>query len=207
MSRTSSRPIPSSFFRRPTERVARELLGCRLVRVLASGERLVVRIVETEAYLGAPDRASHAWNGRRTARNAALYLAPGHAYVYFVYGMHFCLNVVAGTAEHGGAVLFRAAVALAGEETMRANRQLAGPARAGELLAGPARLCQALQINRDLDGVRFGRGPLALLAAEPVPDSAVAIGPRIGVAYAGEAASWPLRFAVRGEPEVSRPRP
>ncbi|MCL4837739.1 MAG: DNA-3-methyladenine glycosylase, partial [Thermoanaerobaculia bacterium] len=107
-------PLPPEFFARPTAEVARELLGALLVRRLPDGERLVLRLVETEAYLGAPDRASHAWGGRRTARNASLYLPPGHAYVYFVYGMHFCLTAVAGADGAGGAVLRRAGEAVAG---------------------------------------------------------------------------------------------
>jgi DNA-3-methyladenine glycosylase len=88
-------PLPVAFYRRPAEAVARELLGRYLVR-RDGRRRLVVRLVETEAYLGAPDRASHAWGGRRTARNASLYLPGGHAYVYFIYGMHWCLNAVTG---------------------------------------------------------------------------------------------------------------
>ena len=97
------RPLPLSFYRRPAEEVARDLLGRWLVREFAGepGERLILRLVETEAYLGAPDRASHAWGGRRTPRNESLYLPGGHAYVYFIYGMHFCLNVVTeGTDLH-----------------------------------------------------------------------------------------------------------
>ena len=98
------RPLPLSFFRRPAEEVARDLLGRFLVRELAR-ERLVLRLVEVEAYLGRPDRASHAWDGRRTPRNESLYLPGGHAYVYFIYGMHWCLNAVTGERDVGSAVL------------------------------------------------------------------------------------------------------
>jgi len=105
---TPATPLSPTFFARDTSRVARELLGQLLVRRI-DATTIVARIVETEAYLGAEDRASHAWAGRRSARNAALYLPPGTAYVYFIYGMHFCLNVVANTDGGGGAVLFRAA--------------------------------------------------------------------------------------------------
>ncbi|HXO29503.1 MAG TPA: DNA-3-methyladenine glycosylase, partial [Thermoanaerobaculia bacterium] len=100
-------PLPPSFYRRPAEAVARDLLGRYLVREV-EGEVLVLRLVEVEAYLGAPDRASHAWGGRRTPRNASLYLPGGHAYVYFIYGMHWCLNAVTGEADVGSAVLLRA---------------------------------------------------------------------------------------------------
>lgn len=199
--------LPPQFFARPAGVVARELLGALLVRRLADGERLVLRLVETEAYLGAPDRASHAWAGLRTARNAALYLPPGHAYVYFVYGMHHCLNAVANEDGAGGAVLLRAGEAVAGTATMLRHRGLTAPAGRRALAGGPARLCRALAVDRGLDGVPFDpEGPLALFAGEPVGDGEVAVGPRVGIAYAGEAAGWPLRFAVRTSREVSLPR-
>ncbi|HEX5761438.1 MAG TPA: DNA-3-methyladenine glycosylase, partial [Thermoanaerobaculia bacterium] len=117
------RPLPVAFYRRPAEAVARDLLGRHLVREL-DGERLVLRLVETEAYLGAPDRASHAWGGRRTARVESLYLAGGHAYVYLIYGMHWCLNAVTGEAGIGSAVLIRGGEPVAGAERMRALRGL-----------------------------------------------------------------------------------
>lgn len=203
------RPLPVSFYRRPVELVARELLGRWLVREI-DGERLVLRLVETEAYLGAPDAASHAAGGRRTARNESLYLPGGYAYVYFIYGMHFCLNAVAGRRDEGGAVLLRAGEPVEGEERMRALRGLVGEqgrrVRAGEVAGGPGRLCRALAVDRAFDAVPLYRGPLRILAGDPVPDAAIAAGPRIGVAYAGEAAAWPLRFAVAGNPHVSRPR-
>src|SRR6185295_13419266 len=200
------RSLPISFYRRPAEAVARDLLGRYLVRDLA-GERLVLRLVETEAYLGAPDRASHAWGGRRTARNESLYLAGGHAYVYFIYGMHFCLNAVTGEAGVGSAVLLRAGEPVEGAPRMAALRQVACRVRPGDLAGGPGKLCRALAIDRALDGARLDRAPLWIAAGEPVPESEVAAGPRVGVDYAGEAAAWPLRFAIRGNPHVSRPHP
>jgi DNA-3-methyladenine glycosylase len=197
--------LPLSFYRRPAEVVARELLGCHLVREL-DGERLIVRLVETEAYLGAGDRASHAWNGRRTARNASLYLPGGHAYVYFVYGMHFCLNAVTGDGSAGSAVLLRAATPVAGVERMLALRGLGPEARPGLVASGPGRLCRALAVDRGLDGARLDRGALRLTHGEPPAKRMIATAPRVGVAYAGEAAAWRLRFAVAGHPDVSRPR-
>jgi DNA-3-methyladenine glycosylase len=205
------RPLPASFYRRDTEAVARELLGRYLIRRLpggGGGERLVLRLVETEAYLGAPDRASHAWGGRRTARNASLYLPGGHAYVYFIYGMHFCLNAVTGSPGVGSAVLLRAGEPLEGLETMAALRRWTRPPRAGDLAGGPGKLCQALAIDRALDGVRLDRraaGELAITEGEPAAPEEIAAGPRIGVDYAAEAAAWPLRFALRGNRHVSRP--
>jgi DNA-3-methyladenine glycosylase len=202
----SMRPLPKGFYRRPADQVARDLLGRYLVRELG-GARLVLRLVETEAYMGAVDRASHAWNGRRTARVEAMYLEGGHAYVYFVYGMHWCLNAVTGPPGHAEAVLLRAGEPVAGERTMRRLRGLGPQARPGDVAGGPARLCEALGIDRRLDGAPLWRGGLKLCAGAPVAGEEVAAGARIGVAYAGEAASWPLRFALRGNPHVSRPRP
>ncbi len=199
-----SRPLPLRFYRRPTEPVARELLGRYLVREI-DGDRLVLRIVETEAYLGAPDRASHAWGGRRTARNESLYLPGGHVYVYFIYGMHFCLNVVTEGVDLGSAVLIRAGEPVAGEERMLALRGLSR-ARPGDVAGGPGRLCKALGINRSDDGARFNRGALRIVSGEPAFPAEIATGPRVGIDYAEGAVSWPLRFAVRGNLHVSRPR-
>lgn len=199
------RPLPLSFYRRPAEEVARDLLGRFLVRDL-EGERLVLRLVETEAYLGGPDRASHAWDGRRTPRNESLYLPGGHAYVYFIYGMHWCLNAVTGEQDVGSAVLLRAGEPVEAEERMRENRGFVKKVKPGDLAGGPGKLCRALAVDRSLDGVRLDQGPLRITAGEPVEPGEIAAGPRVGVDYAGEAAAWPLRFAVRGNPHVSKPK-
>lgn len=199
--------LPVAFYRRPAEEVARGLLGRWLVREVPDAERLVLRIVETEAYLGAPDAASHAAGGRRTARNESLYLSGGYAYVYFIYGIHFCLNAVTGRWGVGSAVLLRAAEPLAGESWMRRQRALDGArVRPGDVAGGPGKLCQALAVDRAFDGAPLYRGGLRIAQGEPVVSDAVASGPRIGVGYAGEAAAWPLRFAERGNRHVSRPR-
>jgi DNA-3-methyladenine glycosylase len=199
-------PLPLAFYRRPADVVAPDLLGRLLVRRLGR-KLLVLRLVETEAYLGAPDRASHAAGGRRTPRNESLYLAGGHAYVYFVYGMHWCLNAVCGEADEGGAVLLRGGEPVQGEATMRARRGLADRVRPGDIAGGPAKLAQALGVDRALDGAALDGGDLWIAAGAPVGRRRVVRGPRIGVAYAGEAAMWPLRFAERDNLHVSRPRP
>ncbi len=202
------RVLPLSFYRRPADAVARDLLGRWLVRDL-DGERLVLRLVETEAYLGAPDRASHAWDGRRTPRNESLYLPGGHAYVYFIYGMHWCLNAVTGDRDMGSAVLIRAGEPVEGEGRMALNRRRSGSVRPGDLAGGPGKLCQALAVDRSLDGVLLNRGELRITQGEPIEAATPAdilAGPRIGVDYAGEAAAWPLRFAIRGNLHVSKPR-
>ena len=198
------RALPRAFYRRSAAEVSRDLLGRYLVRELA-GERMVLRIVETEAYLGAIDRAAHTWAGRRTARNEAMYLAGGHAYVYFIYGMHFCLNVVTGPAEEAQAVLLRAGEPIAGEAHMQVLRGLTGNVRPGQVAGGPARLCEALAVDREFNAAALWRGPLRIVTGEPVAPAAIVVGPRVGVDYAGEAASWALRFAIRGNAHVSRP--
>jgi DNA-3-methyladenine glycosylase len=195
--------------------VAHGLLGLLVVRRTPEGV-CAGRIVEVEAYGGAEDRASHARAGR-TERTAPMFGPPGHAYVYLVYGLHHCLNVVAESDGAAGAVLVRALEPVAGIGLMRARRtsdRPRGPALpTARLAAGPARLCQALAIDRRLDGVDLladdrlwlaTDGPLPL---RPVPRDAVAVGPRVGVAYAGEWAARPWRLGLRGHPSLSRPFP
>ena len=201
-----NRSIPQKFYRRSADEVAIDLLGRFLVRQL-EGTKLIARIVETEAYLGASDRASHAWQGRRTPRNETLFNPGGVAYVYFIYGMYYCLNAVSGDAANGDAVLIRAAEPLAGAEVMAAGRGLSGSLEPGDLTGGPGKLCQALSIDKGFDGQGLQRGPLRVAWGEPVDPSRVVAGPRIGIDYAGEAAQWPLRFAVAGNPHVSKPHP
>ncbi len=197
------RALPRAFYRRSAPCVARDLLGRYLVREL-DGERLVLRLVEVEAYLGGDDPASHAYRGR-TPRNAAMFLDGGRAYVYFVYGMHHCLNVVCERAGVAHAVLLRAGEAVAGEARMWRERGAGRPRGARELAGGPARLCQALAIDRSFDGRSLLAGELRLAAGEPVEAGDVAVGERVGVDYSGEAARWPLRFGLRGHPALSKP--
>ena len=191
--------------------MARDLLGRYLVRRMPDGERLVARLVETEAYQGEGDRASHAWKGPATERSRKLYRDGGHAYVYLIYGMHHCLNAVASSSDDGHAVLLRAGESVAGEARMAALRGL-NPDRPGKVLrpgdvgGGPGKLCQALAIDGSFDGAPLWEGDLTITAGEPVPDGEVATGGRIGVDYAGEAATWPLRFGIAGNRHMSRPR-
>ena len=189
------------FFTRDTLTVARDLLGQRLVRVL-DGARFSGRIVEVEAYVGEEDRACHARCGR-TERNAPMYGPPGHAYVYFIYGMHHCLNVVTEREGYPAAVLIRALEPLEGIEGMRARR---GDRPDVQLTSGPARLCQALDIDRRFDGADLC-APDALLFLEqdaPVPDEAVVTGPRVGVRGDEVAVTVPWRFYIRDNQHVSR---
>jgi DNA-3-methyladenine glycosylase len=202
-------PLPSAFFSRDAAKVAADLLGRYLVRELPNelgGERLVMQIVETEAYLGEGDAASHARNGPATARSKRLFRPGGQAYVYLIYGMHFCFNVVTGSREDGSAVLVRGAAPVEGHEKMTELRSRSGkPLRPGDLAGGPGKLCQALAIDGSLDGHSLHQAPLSLTAGDPVAETDVARGPRIGVDYAGEAAQWPLRFGIAGHRDMSRP--
>jgi DNA-3-methyladenine glycosylase len=192
--------LPRDFFARDTLVVARELLGQRLVRIL-DGERLSGRIVEVEAYIGEEDQASHARCGR-TERNAPMYGPPGHAYVYFVYGMHHCFNVVTERPGFPAAVLVRALEPLEGIEAMRARRD--GRADV-ELSSGPARLCQALEIDRWFSGVDLCASDAVLFIEEngTLPDVGVAAGPRVGVQGDEAALAAPWRLYVRDNRYVS----
>ena len=194
------RAFPSSFYDRPTELVARDLLGAILERTSAEGVASG-RIVETEAYLGPDDPACHAVAGR-TERTWNLHGPPGVAYVSFIYGVHWCFNAVTREAGHGSAVLVRAVEPVRGVELMRRRRGKVR--RDADLTNGPGKLCQALGIDGTLDGVRLSRPPLRILAGEPVSDEEVGVTPRIGIT---QAADWPLRWLLRGNAYVSAGRP
>lgn len=198
--------IPRAFYRRDAVTVARALLGQKLVRIV-DGERVAGIIVETEAYLGEKDAAAHTFNGRRTQRNASMWLGGGHAYVYFTYGMHYCMNVVAGRPEEPVAVLVRALRPAEGLGAMWAQRPRAK--RETDLCSGPAKLCAALAIDRALDGVDLATDEalfLERLRERAHPARHIAVGPRVGVDYAGVWAHRPLRFHLHGEAHVSGSR-
>lgn len=174
--------------------VAPRLLGCLLEREI-DGSVLRARVVETEAY-DQSDLASHSYKGQ-TARTKVMFGPPGHLYVYFTYGMHYCCNVVVGPEGHGSAVLIRALEPIEGKDTMAFYRH----GRAGiELTNGPAKLCQALAIDKSLNGHDLERQPLQLIAKEELPSDAITQTTRIGIAQAKDA---PWRFYVRGNPYVS----
>ena len=215
--------IPRDFFARPSVEVAPDLLGCVLEHETADG-LVAVELTEVEAYAGRSDPASHAYRGK-TQRNAVMFGPPGHAYVYFTYGMHFCVNMVClGEQGSASAVLLRAGATIAGEDLARARRTRSpvaeGPVSEGpvskdrariaprDLARGPARLCQALGIDRGLDGadVCVAGAPLRMLsgAGNPARSAKIATGPRVGVSSAAEI---PWRFWYDGDPTVSVYRP
>ena len=182
--------------------VAMDLIGQRLVRVL-DGKRLAGVIVEVEAYLGARDRAAHTFNGRHTARNDSMYLGGGHAYVYFTYGMHHCLNVVCGGPGDGVAVLLRALEPTEGLDEMYRFR--AAARRDRDLCSGPGKLTQALAVDRGSDGLDLrSNRTLFIERLCRRPPREIVRTPRIGVDYAGSWAKRRLRFLIKGNPHVSR---
>ena len=196
-------PLPRSFFARSGLEVAPALLGACIRSDLAPGP-VVVRLTEVEAYEGAQDPGSHAFRGR-TPRNAVMFGLPGHVYVYFTYGMHWCANLVCGPEGTASAVLLRAGEVVDGLPVARARR---GSARTDRDLArGPARLTAALGVDRACNGVDAldPVSPLRVLAGEPPVRSGVLSGPRVGVGGPGALTPW--RFWLEDEPTVSAYRP
>jgi len=203
-----SRRHTRRFYQRDPVTLARALLGQRLVRVLDGGTRLAGRIVEVEAYLGEPDKAAHTYQGRKTERNRTMHGEAGHAYVYFTYGLHHCVNVVADRPGVPTACLLRALEPIDGLDAMRDRRSgkiERDRLKETDLCSGPAKLAQALAIDRALDGEDLVSSDRLFIEAAPAVDEAdIAVAPRIGVQYAGEWADRPLRFFVKHNPHVSR---
>lgn len=178
------------------EVVARRLLGCELSRIV-DGVLLRGRIVETEAYKQS-DAASHSYRGK-TPRTDVMFGPPGHLYVYFTYGMHYCCNVVVGPEGYGAAVLLRAIEPLAGQDTMLTNRRGRG---GHELTNGPAKMCQALMIDRTCNGHDLAQPPVQLDLLPELPTNQIVQTTRIGIT---RAIDQPWRFYIKDNPYVSRP--
>lgn len=179
--------LPLEFFERRADQVARELLGSP-IRSRLGGKVTEGIIVETEAYLGFDDPASHGYRGRLHEGNRNLYASPGTWYVYRSYGIHWCANLVCGGPESGSAVLLRAVVPRGGIDAMRRRR---GGVADAVLANGPGKLCQALGITRDLDGTPMPRSPVRFYLPETKIPIRVLVTPRIGIS---KAVDWPLRF-------------
>jgi DNA-3-methyladenine glycosylase len=191
------------YTRTDTLRVARELLGKRLVVPSETGARVSGRVVEVEAYLGIEDRGAHSYGGRRTRRTETMYGVGGRAYVFFVYGMHHQFNVVTGPEGQPHALLVRAVEPDEGTELMRARRSVS---KERELTSGPGKLCRALGLDLTFDGEDLTNGRRVWLEETGVEfkPAEIAAGPRIGIDYAGEDALKPWRFWVKGNEYVSR---
>jgi DNA-3-methyladenine glycosylase len=192
--------VDRGWFDRPALDVAPELLGKRLVHASAEGV-VAGRIVETEAYAGPEDLAAHSSRGE-TPRNRVMFGPPGHLYVYFIYGMHHCLNVVCGPASKPEAVLVRAAAIDEGESLARSRRGSPRNRPGARLASGPGNVAASFGIDRSLNGADLTSGPVYLTDG-PLPERIVAR-PRVGVAYAGKWAMMPWRFLVADDPHVSR---
>jgi DNA-3-methyladenine glycosylase len=191
--RSGATLLQRDFYARPAIEVARDCLGKILVHGSAAG-----RIVEVEAYLGVGDRAAHSWRGP-TDRTRVIFGPPGHAYVYFIYGMYECLNFVAEPEGMAGCVLIRAIEPLAGIATMRRRRPTA--IRIEDLASGPGKLTLAMGITRKLNGADLIKGPLQVRRLPDEPPFEIAVTPRIGIRHC---ADWPLRFVIQGNRFASR---
>lgn len=188
--------VERGFYQRRTEEVARDLLGKLVIRAHAGGVT-VLRLNEVEAYLGVDDAACHTYGGRRTRRTETMWGEAGHAYVYLVYGLHHCLNVVTVGPDRPEAVLLRAGEVVEGLDLVRARRGPSVPD--GSLTDGPGKLCQALAVDRGYDGADLCAPDSALRIHDDgtrVEEHLVRRLPRVGVDYAGEASSWPLRLVT-----------
>ncbi len=197
--------LTRTFYQRNTVTVARALLGQRLV-CINNGLRTSGIIVETEAYLGVRDLAAHTCNGRRTTRNHSMWQDGGTAYIYFTYGMHYCMNVVSRIPDVPEAVLIRALEPVEGLELIRRRRPAAR--RDTDLCSGPAKLCQALAIDRTLDGTDLVTSSELFIEQnrkKTFPNKDITVARRIGVDYAGHWADKPLRFYLKNNPHVSKP--
>jgi len=194
------RVLPRSFYARPAEVVAPELLGC-VVEAETTEGLVSVRLTEVEAYAGEDDPASHAWRGP-TPRTEVMFGPPGHVYVYFTYGMHWCANLVCASDGVAAAVLLRAGEVVAGEPLARDRRGTKPPGR--RLASGPANLARALGLDSGWHGddVTRASGRLRVRVGERPPE--VLAGPRVGITRAVDV---PWRFSVAGDPTVSSPRP
>lgn len=203
---TRSRPLlPRHLYEYSALEAAPRLLGQHLVRRVG-GKDIVCRIVETESYGGAEDKGSHAYGGRRTSRTDIMFNTGGVAYVYLIYGMYHCLNVVTGEKDNPQAVLIRAVQPLTAidAEYMALNRGISIK-KSSDLSGGPGKLCKALEIDKSLNGVSFNTvgGPLWLECGEDPTSLAIVHSPRINIPYAEEYAHKPWRFYIHDNPYVS----
>jgi len=190
--------LSEDFYHQSTKKIARELLGKQLTRIWR-GQKISGLIVETEAYLGLTDKAAHSYGGRITDRTKTFYLAGGHSYVYLIYGIHSCFNVICGDKDRPEAVLIRALEPTAGLNLMHKFRS------SEQLTNGPGRLCQAMQISRKHNALPLNASPLYIEdVGIKLAKSKIKTGPRIGIDYSEEAKHWPLRFWIADNVHVSK---
>ncbi|HEX9961498.1 MAG TPA: DNA-3-methyladenine glycosylase [Pyrinomonadaceae bacterium] len=194
--------LPREFYTRDdTLKIARDLLGKILVVPTGTGERVSGMIVETEAYLGAIDKAAHSYGNRRTPRTEMMFAEGGTVYIFFIYGMYFQFNIVAGAVDVPHAILIRAVAPAEGVEIMRERR---GQMKDANLTSGPGKLCIAFGIDKTCNGADLLGEKVWLEEGETVSDARIASGKRVGIDYAEEFAEKPWRFWVKDNPFVSR---
>lgn len=194
--------LAQDFYQQDTIEVARQLLGKRLVHRLPDGTRRSGIVVETEAYLGSDDPAAHSFAGRRTPRTEVMFGEPGYSYVYFIYGMHHCLNVVTMARDNPQAVLLRALELREGVKDVCSRR----PSTPVHLLAnGPGKLCSALELKLQHNGLDLTHSKILWLE-DGDTDQEIIQGPRIGIGNRHDAVHWPLRFGLRAHPSLSPPK-
>lgn len=193
-----TKALPQDFYFQDTVTVSRALLGKILCHKNEDGETLRASIVEVEAYLGVKDKACHTFGGRQTPRTRSMYLEGGHSYIYLIYGMYHCLNIVTRTSEHPEAVLIRA---------LEPIPRPASLAKKNLKTNGPGKLCREWNITKKHDGLALWKKQSGLWVedAPAIPAAAIVSRPRIGVDYAAEAALWPLRFYMKDNPFISKP--
>ena len=187
------------FYRRDAEKVAKDLLGKHLVRRSSEG-KTVGKIVETEAYLGEEDPASHSYQGAKTERTEVMFGPPGHAYAYMIYGMYYCFNTVTGREGKPEGVFVRALEPVKGIKLMEERRGLDDKS---ELTNGPGKLCMAMDIDNELNGEDLCGNKLYITKPEKTKSFEIRKAPRINIDYADEAKKWKLRFFIKGNPYVS----
>lgn len=192
--------LKSDFYLQNTKTVAQELLGKTLVRIYKN-KILSGKIVETEAYLGIKDKAAHSYNNRKTPRTKTMYMHGGHTYVYFIYGMYYCLNAVTQKEGTPEAVLIRALEPIEGIEQMKKFRNNTD---LKNLTSGPGKLCQALKIDKTLNAYSLNSDDIFILDNNGVTKSKILATPRIGVDYAEEAAQWKLRYTIKDNKFASK---
>ena len=196
--------LPREFYTRSdTLEIARDLIGKILIVPTGAGERVSAKIVETEAYLGAIDKAAHSYNNRRTKRTETMFAVGGTVYIFFIYGMYFQFNIVVGEVDTPHAILIRAVEPLENIEIMRERR---GRMKDTNLTSGPGKLCIALDIDRRFNGADLLGDKIWIEEGEKFSTDSIACGKRIGIDYAEEYAEKPWRFWIKDNPFVSRSR-
>lgn len=192
--------LKREFYERETLDVARELLGKYLVHNTITG-RTIGKIVEVEAYIGAIDLACHAYNGKYTNRTKVMFGQGGHAYVYLIYGVYYCMNIVTNQEHYPEAVLVRALEPIEGIELMKTRRKTD---KVLNLCSGPGKLCMAMEITKLQNGMDLCGDTMYLLEGEEIPSECILTTPRMNIDYAKEAKEYPWRFIIKDNPYVSK---